>query len=70
MIKEVLLPALGETMDSARIVRWLKQPGDRVAKGDPLFEIETDKATIEVEALSMLFQALKGFDHCSCPRNG
>jgi pyruvate dehydrogenase E2 component (dihydrolipoamide acetyltransferase) len=52
MIKEVLLPALGETMDTARIVRWLKRPGEHVAKGDPLFEIETDKATIEVEAMA------------------
>jgi pyruvate dehydrogenase E2 component (dihydrolipoamide acetyltransferase) len=52
MITEVLLPALGETMDTARIVRWLKQPGEHIAKGEPLFEIETDKATIEVEALA------------------
>lgn len=50
MISEIILPALGETMDEATILRWLKAPGDTVEKGDPLFEIETDKATIEVEA--------------------
>lgn len=51
MIREIVLPALGETMDEAVILRWLKEEGDPVAKGEPIFEIETDKATIEVEAL-------------------
>lgn len=50
MIQEVILPALGETMDEGKIVRWLKGEGDPVSQGDPIFEIETDKATIEVEA--------------------
>lgn len=52
MINEVFLPALGETMTEATIVRWVKKVGDTVNKGDVLFEIETDKATLEVEALS------------------
>jgi pyruvate/2-oxoglutarate dehydrogenase complex dihydrolipoamide acyltransferase (E2) component len=52
MITEVYLPALGETMTEARIVSWLKQEGSPVAKGEPIFEIETDKATLEVESLS------------------
>lgn len=50
MIEEIILPALGETMDEGKVVGWLVQEGDKVSKGDPLFEIETDKATIEVEA--------------------
>ena len=43
-------PQLGMAQDSGRIVSWLKSPGDAVAKGDALFEVETDKATMEVEA--------------------
>jgi pyruvate/2-oxoglutarate dehydrogenase complex dihydrolipoamide acyltransferase (E2) component len=47
---DVIMPALGMAQDSGVIVSWLKQPGDKVATGDPLFEVETDKATMEVEA--------------------
>ncbi len=52
MITEVVMPALGETMNEGRLVRWLKRQGDPVKKGEPIFEIETDKATIEVDALA------------------
>jgi len=52
MITEVVMLALGETMNEARIVRWLKREGDRVAKGEPIAEIETDKANIEMESLA------------------
>jgi pyruvate dehydrogenase E2 component (dihydrolipoamide acetyltransferase) len=47
---EVILPRLGQGMESGTIVRWLKAEGDAVAKGDPLFELDTDKVTQEVEA--------------------
>jgi pyruvate dehydrogenase E2 component (dihydrolipoamide acetyltransferase) len=47
---EVILPRLGQGMESGTIVRWLKSEGDAVAKGDPLFELDTDKVTQEVEA--------------------
>ncbi len=47
---EVKMPQLGMNQDSAVIVAWLKAAGDKVAKGDPIFEVETDKATMEVEA--------------------
>jgi len=47
---EVRLPRLGQGMESGTIVKWLKSEGDRVEKGDPLFEVDTDKATQEVEA--------------------
>ena len=44
------MPQLGMTQDSGVIVSWLKGTGDPVAEGDALFEVETDKATMEVEA--------------------
>ncbi|MCC5961839.1 MAG: pyruvate dehydrogenase [Rhodobacteraceae bacterium] len=47
---DVTMPQLGMAQDAGRIVSWLKAPGDKVAKGDALFEVETDKATMEVEA--------------------
>jgi len=46
----VILPKLGLTMDEGRIVAWRKREGDRVAAGEILFEVETDKATMEVES--------------------
>jgi len=50
MIQKVTLPALGETVDTSTIERWVKREGDAVAKGDVLCEITTDKATLEVES--------------------
>jgi pyruvate dehydrogenase E2 component (dihydrolipoamide acetyltransferase) len=50
MAVEVKLPRLGQGMESGTIVRWLKSEGDAVAKGDPLYELDTDKVTQEVEA--------------------
>ncbi len=47
---DVIMPALGMAQDTGLLVAWHKQPGDAVAKGDVLFEVETDKATMEVEA--------------------
>jgi len=44
------MPKLGETMEKGKIVKWLKSEGERVERGEPLLEIETDKATLEVEA--------------------
>jgi pyruvate dehydrogenase E2 component (dihydrolipoamide acetyltransferase) len=48
--KEATLPRLGQGMESGIVVKWLKAEGDRVEKGEPLYEVETDKATQEVEA--------------------
>ncbi len=48
---EILMPALSPTMTEGRIARWLKGVGDAVQPGDVLAEIETDKATMEVEAI-------------------
>jgi pyruvate dehydrogenase E1 component beta subunit len=51
MATEVLMPALSPTMTEGKIARWLKSEGDAVRSGDVLAEIETDKATMEVEAV-------------------
>jgi pyruvate dehydrogenase E1 component beta subunit len=48
---EILMPALSPTMTEGKISKWLKQEGDSVKSGDVLAEIETDKATMEVEAI-------------------
>jgi pyruvate dehydrogenase E2 component (dihydrolipoamide acetyltransferase) len=50
MAVEVKLPRLGQGMEAGTIVRWLKSEGDQVAKGEPLYELDTDKVTQEVEA--------------------
>jgi len=47
---EVKLPRLGQGMESGTIVKWLKSEGDAVEKGEPLYELDTDKVTQEVEA--------------------
>ncbi len=49
---DVLMPQLGETVAEGKIVKWFKQAGDKVAAGDNLFEIETDKTSMEVPATS------------------
>jgi pyruvate dehydrogenase E1 component beta subunit len=48
---EILMPALSPTMTEGKLAKWLKSEGDEVAAGDILAEIETDKATMEVEAV-------------------
>ena len=55
MQRDVIMPALGMAQDTGKITSWLKAEGDAVATGDPLFEVETDKATMEVEAQSSGF---------------
>jgi pyruvate dehydrogenase E2 component (dihydrolipoamide acetyltransferase) len=50
MATEIKLPRLGQGMESGTIVKWLKAEGDPVKKGEPLYELDTDKVTQEVEA--------------------
>ena len=50
MTTEVILPKLGLAQEDGTIVKWLKPEGSRVSKGEPLFEVMTDKATLEVES--------------------
>jgi len=51
MSATVLMPALSPTMEKGKLAKWLKKEGDKVKSGDILAEIETDKATMEVEAI-------------------
>ncbi|MDR6951038.1 pyruvate dehydrogenase E2 component (dihydrolipoamide acetyltransferase) [Ancylobacter sp. 3268] len=48
---EILMPALSPTMEKGNLAKWLKKEGDKVSPGDVIAEIETDKATMEVEAI-------------------
>jgi pyruvate dehydrogenase E2 component (dihydrolipoamide acetyltransferase) len=50
MANEVKLPRLGQGMEAGTVNKWLKSEGDTVAKGEPLFEVDTDKVTQEVES--------------------
>jgi pyruvate/2-oxoglutarate dehydrogenase complex dihydrolipoamide acyltransferase (E2) component len=50
MTIEIRMPALTPTMTEGKLARWLKQPGDAVARGEVIAEIEADKATVELEA--------------------
>src|SRR3954469_17321552 len=51
MPTNILMPALSPTMEKGNLSKWVKKEGDKVAPGDVLAEIETDKATMEVEAV-------------------
>ncbi len=48
---EILMPALSPTMTEGNLAKWLKKEGDKIKAGDVIAEIETDKATMEVEAV-------------------
>ncbi len=50
MATEIIMPALGMAQESGILVNWLKAEGETVSKGEPLMEVETDKATVEIEA--------------------
>ena len=50
MAVDVIMPAMGATQETGRLVRWFKQEGDSVTKGEMLMEVETDKSVVEVEA--------------------
>jgi len=52
MATKVIMPKLSPTMEEGQIARWLKKEGDKVAMGEPLAEIDTDKATMEMQALA------------------
>lgn len=62
MATAVVMPKLGNSVESSIIVQWKKQPGDQIAEGEAICEIETDKATMEVESpasgtiLALFFQ--------------
>jgi len=47
---DVIMPMLGMAQETGKVLRWLKQDGETVRKGEPLLEVETDKVTVEIEA--------------------
>src|SRR5947209_20401661 len=52
MATQVVMPKLSPTMEEGQLSRWLKKEGDKVSVGEPLAEIDTDKATMEAQALA------------------
>ena len=52
MAVEIKMPQLTVTMSEAKVVRWCRQEGEEVEKGQPLLEVETDKAVVEIEAVA------------------
>lgn len=52
MANDVIMPQMGFDMREGTVVKWLKQEGDEINRGDPIAEIETDKATVELEAFA------------------
>src|SRR3954468_16228168 len=47
---EIIMPKMGDAMTEGKVLRWYKQPGDAVKKGEPVAEIETDKVNLDLEA--------------------
>src|SRR5919199_1434632 len=52
MATQVVMPKLSPTMEEGQLARWLKNEGDKVSVGEPIAEIDTDKATMEAQALA------------------
>jgi len=50
MIHDIFMPALSSTMTEGKIVSWVKSPGDKVAKGETVLVVESDKADMDVES--------------------
>jgi pyruvate dehydrogenase E2 component (dihydrolipoyllysine-residue acetyltransferase) len=68
MAHEIVMPQMGLSMDSGGIIQWLKKPGDWVAAGDLLLEVESDKATVEVESVeSGILQIVLGPEDGAIP---
>ena len=51
MTSTIIMPQLGETVAEGKVLAWFKSVGDEIREGDNLFEVETDKVTIEVQAV-------------------
>src|SRR5271167_1596741 len=50
MSNEITMPKLSDTMEEGKILRWLKHPGDKIARGEAIAEVETDKADMVLES--------------------
>ena len=61
-MSEIAMPKLSDSMEEATVLSWLKRPGDEVRRGEPLVEVETDKATVvyEAEATGVLEEIVVG----------
>ena len=70
MAIHVLMPALSPTMTEGTIANWMKAEGDKVVSGDVLCEIETDKATMEVEAVDEGAAGVENGVRVTCARGG
>src|SRR5450830_1799233 len=51
MIRELIMPKLGETMEEGYLSKWFKEEGQKVEKGEPVFEVMSDKTNFEVESI-------------------
>ena len=52
MATEIRMPDLGTTVEQLTLIKWLKKEGDEVKRGDPLCEVQTDKAVVELESVA------------------
>ena len=69
MAKVITMPRLSDTMTEGTVASWLKKVGDKVAEGDILAEIETDKATMEFESFNsgtLLYIGIKEGESAAC----
>jgi len=63
------MPALGMAQETGKLVRWFKREGEAVTKGEPLMEVETDKAAVEVESPATVRDDGGGHVPIVCPRS-
>ena len=68
---DIFMPALSSTMTEGKIVEWLKQPGDKVARGESVLVVESDKADMDVESFQdgYLAAVLMPAEHSTGGRN-
>ena len=55
---QLIMPQMGYDMEEGTLLRWLKAEGDQVQRGEPVVEIETDKAVVEIEAIAEVAEAV------------
>jgi len=60
MAHNIVMPALEMAQENGKLLAWRKKEGEGVAKGEPLLDIETDKAVVEIESPAMEFRRRKG----------
>jgi pyruvate dehydrogenase E2 component (dihydrolipoamide acetyltransferase) len=69
-MQTIIMPKMGDAMEEGTLVRWLKQEGDAVQEGEPIAEIATDKATVEIEApVSGVLRGIRVAENAVVPVN-